>query len=54
MAESVATIDSAVPDTLDVGLFRALRRLGTPKQRICSSLWLSYEEYDELCRLIKH
>ena len=52
MAESAATIDSAVLGTLDVALFRALRKLGTPKQRICSSLWLSYEEYDELSRLI--
>lgn len=50
--ESAATIDNTVLDTLDVGLFRALRKLGTPKQRICSSLWLSYAEYDELSRLI--
>ena len=50
--ESAATIDSAVLDTVDLALFRALRKLGTPKQRICSSLWLSYAEYDELSRLI--
>lgn len=44
--------DSSVLDTLDVGLFKALRKLDTPKQRICSACWLSYEEYDEVSKLI--
>ena len=37
---------------LDVGLFKALRRLGTPKKRICSALWLSYAEYEDLAKMI--
>lgn len=47
-----STVDGVVPDTLDIGLFRALRKLDTPKHRVCSALWLSYAEYDELSRLI--
>ncbi len=50
--DSAGTIDSAVLDRLDIGLFKALRKLDTPKQRVCSALWLSYAEYDELSRLI--
>ena len=46
------TIDSAVLEKLDVGLFKALRKLDTPKHRVCSALWLSYAEYDELSRMI--
>jgi len=44
--------DSSILDNLDVGLFKALRKLDTPKQRICSACWLSYEEYDEVSKLI--
>ena len=35
---------------VDMRLFRALRKLNAPKQRICSALWLSYTEYDELLK----
>lgn len=35
---------------VDLRLFRALRRVNAPKQRICSALWLSYAEYDELLK----
>ena len=35
---------------VDMRLFRALRKLNAPKQRICSALWLSYAEYDELSK----
>ena len=45
-------IDRAVLAGLDIGLFKALRKLDTPKHRVCSALWLSYEEYDELSRLL--
>ncbi len=41
-------IDPATLTHLDYGLFRALVRLGTSKQRICSALCLSYAEYDHL------
>jgi hypothetical protein len=36
---------------LDYGLFTALRKLGTSKERICSALCLSYAEYDYISRL---
>lgn len=45
-------IDRMTLARLDLGLFRALRKLGTPKQRICSALCLSYAEYDEILKLI--
>ena len=35
---------------VDMRLFRALHKLNAPKQRICSALWLSYAEYDELSK----
>ena len=43
--------DSAALAGLDIGLFRALRKLDTPKSRICSAMWLSYAEYDEISKL---
>ena len=43
--------DSAALAGLDIGLFRALRKLNTPKARICSAMWLSYAEYDEISKL---
>jgi len=38
---------------LDTGLFKCLRKLGTPRQRICSALCLSYAEYDEIVELLR-
>jgi hypothetical protein len=43
-------LEGIAPATLDVGLFRALHKIGASKQRICSALWLSYEEYDLLSK----
>ena len=43
--------NSAALAGLDIGLFKALRKLDTPKGRICSAMWLSYAEYDELSKL---
>jgi len=43
--------ESAALAGLDIGLFRALRKLDTPKGRVCSAMWLSYAEYDELSKL---
>ncbi|MEH6592532.1 MAG: hypothetical protein V7746_19860 [Halioglobus sp.] len=43
--------DNAALAGLDMGLFKALRKLDTPKSRICSAMWLSYAEYDELSKL---
>ena len=48
------TSDSIDPITLarlDYGLFLALRRMGTSKERICSALNLSYAEYDYIDEL---
>jgi hypothetical protein len=41
-----AQIDTVTLARLDYGLFLALRRMGTSKERICSALCLSYAEYD--------
>ena len=43
--------NSAALAGLDIGLFKALRKLDTPKSRVCSAMWLSYAEYDELSKL---
>lgn len=40
------SIDPITLARLDYGLFLALRRMGTSKERICSALCLSYAEYD--------
>jgi hypothetical protein len=39
--------------TLDIGLFKCLKNLGTSRQRVCSALCLSYAEYDYISRLLK-
>jgi hypothetical protein len=44
-------IDPMTLVRLDYGLFTALRKLGTSKERICSALCLSYAEYDYISRL---
>ena len=47
-SEAVAgpTIDPMTLARLDYGLFLALRRMGTSRERICSALNLSYAEYE--------
>ncbi len=38
--------------SLDVSLFRCLRRLGTSRDRICSALLISTNEYDYVDAMI--
>ena len=47
-----ASIDPMTLARLDIGLFRALSKLGTSKQRICSALCLSYAEYDYILKMM--
>lgn len=42
----VAGIDPRVLLSLDVALFRCLRRLGTSRDRVCAALLISTAEYD--------
>ena len=44
--DAAGQIDPVTLARLDYGLFLALRRMGTSKERICSALCLSYAEYD--------
>ena len=44
-------IDPVTLARLDYGLFLALRRMGTSRERICSALCLSYAEYDYIAGL---
>lgn len=37
--------------TLDFGLFRALCRLGTPRDRICSALCISHSDFEHISKL---
>jgi hypothetical protein len=46
-------IDPMILARLDTGLLKCLRKLGTPKQRICSALCLSYAEYDGIVELLR-
>jgi hypothetical protein len=41
-------IDPRVPFSIDVSLFCCLRKLGASRDRICSALLISYEEYEDL------
>ena len=41
-----AVIDPMTLASLDKVLFRCLEKIGTPKERVCSALCLSYAEYD--------
>jgi hypothetical protein len=36
---------------LNFGLFKQLRKLGTSKERICSALSLSFDDYDYITQL---
>ena len=50
-AAAKTDIDPVTLARLDYGLFLALRRMGTSKERICSALNLSYAEYDYIDEL---
>ena len=52
-AANEAGIDPATLSQLDIALFRSLRKIGHPRERICSALCLSYAEYDKLLELIE-
>jgi hypothetical protein len=43
---SPAAIDPRVLLSLDIALFRCLRRLGTSRDRICAALLITTAEYD--------
>ena len=47
-----AVIDPRVLLSLDVALFRCLRRLGTSRDRVCSALLISSAEYDYVDAMI--
>ncbi len=49
--DAAGQIDPVTLARLDYGLFLALRRMGTSKERICSALCLSYAEYDYINNL---
>ncbi|MEM6579853.1 MAG: hypothetical protein AAF699_01200 [Pseudomonadota bacterium] len=46
-------LDPMLLARLDTGLLRCLRKLGTPRQRICSALCISYAEYDDIVELLE-
>jgi hypothetical protein len=50
-ADVKSAIDPVTLARLDYGLFLALRRMGTSRERICSALNLSYAEYDYINEL---
>ena len=39
--------------TLDFGLFRALCRLGTSRDRICAALCISYADFEHISKLTR-
>jgi hypothetical protein len=47
-------IDPSVLAGLDMGLLKCLRKLGIPRQRICSACGLSYTEYDNIVELLRN
>lgn len=46
-------IDPKTLARLDYGLFKTLSRMGTPRERICSALCLSYAEYEYIEKLVE-
>ena len=46
-------IDPGTLAGLDIGLLICLMNLGTPRQRICSALCLSYSELDFISRFLR-
>ena len=48
-----AGIDPMTLAQLDVGLFKSLRKIGHPRERICSALFLSYAEYDTIVKFME-
>jgi hypothetical protein len=53
MSGEESAIDPTTLASLDVGLFKCLRNIGTSRQRICSALCLSYAEYDDICGFLQ-
>lgn len=51
--KDASKIDPMLLARLDTGLFKCLRKLGTPRQRICSALCISYAEYDDIVELLQ-
>ena len=47
-----AGIDPEVLAQTDLGLFRSLRKIGASRDRICSSLFLSYAEYEDILKIM--
>ncbi len=50
--KEVSSVDPRVLLSLDIALFRCLRRLGTSRDRICSALLISGAEYDYVDAMI--
>ena len=44
-------IDPMTLAYLNFGLFKSLRKLGVSRERICSALNISYDDFDYLCKL---
>ena len=45
------SIDPITLAYLDFGLFKSLCKLGVSRERICSALTISEEDFDYLCKL---
>ena len=48
----LSAVDPRVLLSLDVALFRCLRRLGTSRDRICAALLIRNDEYDYVNAMI--
>lgn len=51
-AVRLKSIDPRTLLSIDVALLRCLRKLETPRDRICSALLLSQAEYDYICEML--
>ncbi|MEH6517200.1 MAG: hypothetical protein V7742_10970 [Halioglobus sp.] len=45
------SIDPMTLAYLNFGLFKSLCKLGVSRERICSALTISYDEFDYICKL---
>lgn len=43
-------VDPMAVAQLDFGLFKSLYKLGVSRERICSAMFISYEDFDYLCK----
>jgi len=50
--QKLKSVDPKVLLSIDVSLFRCLRKLGTSQERICSALLISNAEYEYVSELI--